>query len=244
MVEPPGRVPSVVATIGLHGSASTWVFNVVREILYAGLGDRPLLSLMAGELAHLPTDQTRAGRALLIKSHDGEPDFDAWLTARQAVIVLSVRDPRDACLSMMQRFRLTPEKAVPLLLRDCQRIVRLAERGGPLLRYETRFFDRPDSVALLAGALGQALPRDAARKFFDRYSTASVRAYAAAVPSLPSHRAVQLSHSVVDPLTQIHDRHIGDTTSGKWRSLPSEVQATMNLVFAPFLERFGYERAA
>ena len=31
--------PGLIATIGLHGSASTWVFNVVRELMIDALGE-------------------------------------------------------------------------------------------------------------------------------------------------------------------------------------------------------------
>jgi len=40
----------------------------------------------------------------VIKSHHGSEGMDAWLAAEGARVILSVRDPRDASLSMAQRF--------------------------------------------------------------------------------------------------------------------------------------------
>jgi len=34
----PAALPRVVCTVGVHGSASTWVFNVVRELVMLGAG--------------------------------------------------------------------------------------------------------------------------------------------------------------------------------------------------------------
>jgi hypothetical protein len=44
----------------------------------------------------------------------------------------------------------------------------------------------------------------------------------------------------MDRVTQIHEPHIGDTRSGKWRELPVQVQTELTQRFAAFLERFGY----
>jgi len=140
----PGRVaPYLVATIGVHGSASTWVFNVVRELLIDAFGEPRVLSLYADELALLPDEPTRAGRHLLIKSHHGSEPLDAWLAAQQARIVLSVRDPRDAAISMAQRFNAPFNHTVRWIANDCNRLLRLAPQGHPLLRYEDRFFEDP-----------------------------------------------------------------------------------------------------
>jgi hypothetical protein len=47
---------SLTATIGLHASASTWIFNVVRELLIATHGDDRALSFYADELSTLPDE--------------------------------------------------------------------------------------------------------------------------------------------------------------------------------------------
>src|SRR5581483_4458696 len=94
----------VVATIGLHGSASTWVFNIARELMAAAYGEDEVRSLYAETLGELKERYGEARRHLVLKSHHGSVALDAWLTSVSPAIVLSVRDPRDASLSMAERF--------------------------------------------------------------------------------------------------------------------------------------------
>jgi len=49
-----GSSPRHVATIGLHGSASTWVFNAVRELLSCAFGAESVLAVYADEAHELP----------------------------------------------------------------------------------------------------------------------------------------------------------------------------------------------
>ena len=60
------------------------------------------------------------------------------------------------------------------------------------------------------------------------------------------HRIVRgrVAGRQVDRLTQIHSTHIGDTVSGKWTLLPAPLQESLTAVLPPFLDRFGYPRAA
>jgi hypothetical protein len=53
--------PCVIGTIGLHGSASTWVFNVVRELMIAAAGEAQVVALYTEELDELPGD-ARSGK--------------------------------------------------------------------------------------------------------------------------------------------------------------------------------------
>jgi len=232
--------PPVVATIGLHGSASTWVFNIVRELLIAAFGEDRVLAVYAEEPRDLPAEVPSAGKFLVLKSHHGSPALDDWLAAQSARVLLSVRDPRDACLSMAQRFNAGLAQTVHWLVRDLNRLAGLQARDHFLLRYEDRFFEQPAVVAQLAGAIGlQPDPADIG-PIFARYSTESVRAFARGLETLPPDRIVATSHSVLDRVTQIHGTHIGDTRTGKWRDLPAPLQAALTSVFTPFLDSFGY----
>lgn len=232
-----------VATIGLHGSASTWVFNVVRELLIAAHGDARVLALYAEEVAQLPSDAERVGRVLLIKSHHGSAGLDAWLTENHAVGLVSLRDPRDACLSMAQRFNAPLAATVRWIGNDCNRLLRLVSPGQAMLRYEDRFFEQPAVVANIAQALMLDVSPADIEAVFARYRTDAVRAFAASVADLPAERVVRVNGFAMDRVTQILAPHIGDTRSGKWRELPAPVPAELTRVFKPFLDRFGYPSA-
>jgi hypothetical protein len=220
----------VVATIGLHASASTWVFNVVRELMVAAFGTQEVFSLYTEEPGDLPERLSRTNQHILLKSHHGSAGFDAWLESVQAATLLSVRDPRDASISMSLRFNAPLKAAVGWLVNDCRRMVTLAKQH-PLLKYEERFFEDRATVNRIAKALNVEVNSTVMDSIFDRYATGAVRSLAQKLTD---------SASEMDETTQIHRGHIGDTRSGKWRELPGDVPRELTRLFAPFLEPLGY----
>lgn len=149
-------LPRLVCTIGMHGSASTWVFNMVREILTLALGADAVLPFFADKLVHLPGEAAREGKSLIVKSHEGSDELEQWLDAGGALRLLSVRDPRDATLSLMQRFGMALQPAANAIARDGARLQRLAARGLPVWRYEDGFFHQEAALDELATRLSAA----------------------------------------------------------------------------------------
>jgi hypothetical protein len=70
---------------------------------------------------------------------------------------LTVREPRDAIASLMQRFHHTFDNALAEVAAGSVRMVALAEDRPFLLRYEDRFFDDPHTVHRVARRLGLKL---------------------------------------------------------------------------------------
>lgn len=242
MAVPDPPAPRLVATIGMHASASTWVFNVVRELLIAVVGDAQVLTFYADKLTQLPDQIAHAGRHLVIKSHHGSAPLDDWLATARAPIFLSVRDPRDACVSMSQRFKTPLNHTVRWIANDCNRLLRLAPQGHLLLRYEDRFFDDLAIAERLAHALGLRVAPEVIEVIFARYRTEAVRSFAQRLGELPPERLTPVASVMMDRVTQILGPHIGDGRSGKWRDLPGPAQAELTRLFAPFLDRFDYAR--
>lgn len=230
----------VICTIGIHGSASTWLFNAAREMLTAALGEDAVLTFFADKLEHMPDQAGFAGRTLLIKSHEGSAEFEDWLDAHSALRLLSVRDPRDATLSLMQRFRMGLQPSANAIARDGNRVVRLAARGIPVWRYEDGFFSRPEALDALSARIGCPLPPPLRARILAQYSTAAVHGFAQALESLPPERLTKVGPFTMDKVTQILGPHIGDGASGKFRRLPAEVQPQLTAFFAPLLRAFGY----
>jgi hypothetical protein len=220
----------VVATVGLHASASTWVFNVVRELMIAAFGAQEVFSLYAEAPDELPDRLSRTNQRIVLKSHHGGVDLDAWLESVQAVMLLSVRDPRDASISMSLRFNAPLRAAAGWLVNDCRRMVALCARH-PALRYEERFFEHRATVDRIARALKLDLDSNVIDSIFDRYATGAVRRFAQKLAD---------DASEMDEATQIHRGHIGDTRSGKWRDLPGDIPRELTRLFAPYLEPLGY----
>jgi hypothetical protein len=237
-----GSTAAVIATIGLHGSASTWVFNIVRELMIAAVGGGNVVTLYADTVAQLPDESALAGVHLIVKSHHGSPGLDAWLTERRALIILSMRDPRDASISMAQRFRRPLRHTAVWLANDCEHLTRLATSGHLLLRYEDRFFDDVTMVARLASAIRVNVPADVMQAIFDRYRTDAVRKFAASLADLPPERVQMVGDFRMDPVTQILAPHIGDGRDEKWYDLGPRAQVELTQFFGPFLDRFDYPR--
>jgi hypothetical protein len=236
----PHLPPPPVATIGLHGSASTWVYNIVRELLAASSGHTRVVAFFAEEMRQLPEQAAEENVRLVIKSHKpGEALLD-WLAKKDARLFLSIRDPRDACISMSLRFSAPLQASVGWLAADCRRMSLLAGSGRPFLRYEDRFFEDPRTVADLAAGLGLNPAPETLAVLFDRYRTDKVRSIARGLKDAPRETLAEVGAFLMDKETQILEPHIGDTLSDKWRRLPSDVQAKLTRYFAPFLEQFGY----
>ncbi len=235
----PAMVSDVTATVGMHGSASTWVFNVVRELVAAGGAE--LVTCYADTLATLP--EGFEGKHLLVKSHHGSDELDEWLRERGARVILSIRDPRDASVSMAQRFKSPLQMTARWIGNDASRLQRLAKLGHPVLQYETRFFERPGVVGLLGQVLQRPVAEAVQAAIFNRYSTEAVRRHAASLDRLPAERVTMVGDFTMDKETQILNTHIGDGMIGKWRALPANVRAEMTRFFTPFLEQFGYPLA-
>ncbi len=238
---PVGKAPLVVATAGMRGSASTWVYNVVRELMIDAVGEHQVFPIFSEMANGVPGEADRFGRRyLVVKSHSGSAGLDAWLTAAKAPVILSVRDPRDATISMARRFAMSLERAAGLIIQDCERLLRLASLGHPLLRFEDRFFDQPSTIEQIAGVLGLRPAADTIDAIFTAYRTDAVRAFAARLSDLPPARLAMSETSAVDLVIQIHTCHIGDARAGEWRRQSPSQQASLTRLFEPWLDRLRY----
>jgi hypothetical protein len=231
-------VKSLTATIGLHGSASTWVFNVIRELMIAAHGEDQVITAYADTLDKVP--EAYGEKHLVLKSHHGSAEMDDWLRTQKARMFLSIRDPRDASISMAQRFKAPLQQSARWIANDCARLERLAPLGHPVLRYEDSFFDRPEAIGILCTILNLEITEATQAKIFARYRTEAVRAFAATLATLPAERVAMVGDFTMDKVTQILSPHIGDGTTGKWRGLPEQVQTELTRFFSPFLQAFGY----
>jgi hypothetical protein len=244
MLVPPG-LPApdrrLIVTIGLHGSASTWVYNIVRELMIARHGPDEVVALYADFVAGLLEERGLTSRHVVWKTHHGGPHWEDFARACRPTVLLSVRDPRDAALSLSGRFGIDRERAAQAIAPTCLRAIQCADKGHTVLRYEDRFFDDPDTVALIARLIGAEAPAAVQERIFESYRTAAVRAFAAELDGLPAERRAGGDEVPHDRVTQIHRTHIGDGRVGKWRDLLTPAQQrAFTVFFGPFLTRFGY----
>ena len=238
------NVPHVVITMGLHGSGSTWVFNIARELVLATVGAEAMVSGFSATPAALLAHEGIVGRHLVCKTH-GWQNLHVFAYLSSAVVVVTVRDPRDCVVSLIERFKETFPRALGGLAQECLHASACADLGAVVLRYEDRFFDDPAVVRTLARHIGVEVSETVASAIFDRYRTEAVRAFAATVSSLPRERLEGDGKPLLfDRVTHITNTHIGDGLIGKWRERTDpQQQSSMAQHFAGFLARFDYQMA-
>lgn len=236
------RNPRIIMTIGVYSSASTWLFNVLRELMIAQHGQNRVLAIYSDTVAKVIGDQQALNRYVVWKMHFGEPAWEVFAQFADPTILLTVRDPRDAVLSLVNRFNTSVQLAAKGVGMSCNRVLQCAQAEYPILRYEDGFFQNPETIRRVAEHIGVGPDGAVIDGIRDRFSTESVRAFAEQVTSLPAERMKgDPTIDLYDEVTQIHRGHIGDGSVGKWRhQLTAEQQRAITDHFAPFLTRFGY----
>jgi hypothetical protein len=236
----------VTLTFGIPGSASTWVFNVVRELRMLQHDGRPVESFYSDWVAKVQQvlqDNQQMDRFLIWKLHEPDQHWRRFLSESRLPLILSLRDPRDAMLSLMERFGEAADHALDRVSVALERVIESVEFDHVALRYEDGFFERASTVRDLAVYLGVAMTDAQQARIFTAYQTASVKQFAEQIDTLPAARVRRVDTLHYDDVTQIHRRHIGNQRVGKWRDqFDADERKLLNARFRPFLDAFGYDR--
>jgi len=221
-VLPPGARGFLAA--GLYSSASTWMFNLVAQILKAG-GWRDLKTLYMDKLDDAAVDAIRNAPCFLAKSHIPGPALGPLLESCGLPVVMTVRDPRDAIASMMLRWNLGFDLAFGRVRTSAQALAKLAGyRPALLFRYEDGFMLDERCAETVARWLGVALSAADRRALLAELTPQAVEARIAAW-----QRSGVLGNGAPDveyePETHWHVGHIGDRLVGKWPGILTAAQA-------------------
>jgi hypothetical protein len=229
----------IVVTLGVPGSASTWIFNVCRELLSAD-------GTVAAGFLHRDVDfaaPLAAGAAhTLFKAHVLSRPMIEKLAALDARIFVTLRDPRDCVVSLLERFRYGFDRALREVMRSAACIVMLGVRADRVYRYENRYWEQSGIIDDLCAALDLDMPREARDKVTASYHRAALEKVVAAVPSLDEGRLAVHDDIVYDKLTHWHPNHFGDGIVGKW---PTRLAPTSREIVAGAFGWFdrGYDLA-
>ncbi len=234
----------LIISAGLYGSGSTWMFNVIAMILRradpAARIHRTYTDLFQDE--EIPG---HGSDVVLIKTHRPPSAVRLMTRLTATPTVLTVRDPRDAAVSLMTRFGLDFEGVMEDIRQSAAAVTPLADCPHVLcVRYEDRFTSRRETLDAVATRLGAVLtPADREAIWLTLTPTAvssTIEALAAGGAFDDAPPAETFDHD-----TQWHPNHVGDGRVGKWRTLLTPEQAS-RVVSAtePFGERFGYSSAS
>jgi len=218
----------IVLCLGLQGSASTWTFNVVRDLLAAS--GEPVLGFEATGLAAAESALGGAPAHVVIRAHNVMPGLLALLGAAEARFVLTTRDPRDSVASLCTRLGAHTASWVMEVVRSLASIWTVQQRFGlEASAYESGFHANPEAGPLLAEHLGLSLDAEDARRIAARWSLDRVKALIAspAVRWQPGNRRFRF-----DPDSGFNEAHIGDGRVGKWvDNLPANEAFLVNRAF-------------
>jgi hypothetical protein len=223
----------------MQSSGSTWLYNIVREILAISGLDHVAYRAEIYDNFH----DTRAaeGENAVLRGHNIESLLLRVLKLADVKAVLSFRDPRDAIASFLQRFGDYGAK-FPRICNDATRSLAALLSASQHLDhcsffYEDGFTGDPESVRRLAAFLGYSLREDQVYHIFDKYRAETVRAFTAAISELPADRLfVDDTNNAMDRETSFHRTHMSDMRVGKWRDFfDAEAQSALTATFGDYV---------
>jgi hypothetical protein len=238
--------PRIVICLGLYSSGSTWVFNVVREIWLAEVDAATTASafksLCLDTEAELPLDTFEARRITLkthIPSDMSSDELLRLIAVCRGPVILTVRDPRDAIVSAMRRFRVSFDVALGAIALNAQAILQLAGlREVSVLRYEDGAIGSPGIFDHITSLLGATLRPGLREKILSSLAPDAVRS---TIDRLCASGVITNARPW-DPETHWHFDHIGDGRVGKYvGELSHAQQSLVKSRTAAFCKRFGYE---
>jgi len=215
--------PRIVWCLGLYASASTWAFNVLREMA-AG---QTAVQTHFLSTSFTPPSLAAPNTTHLIKTHEVEnPAALAWLNRHATHILVTLRDPRDAIASLMQYHGYDFPRALDYVhkaLRLCTQFAQ--DPRAKTLHYETKFFDNPKTLTTLNDFLALQTPPDALANIFANSRRDRIDAYIAALPTKPGVLQERTTGDLLDPETHWHTHHAGRTGEpGRWKTLLTQAQ--------------------
>jgi hypothetical protein len=233
--------------LGMYASASTWTFNVVRQIAATLLPDKPVLARFVAE--ELPDADAAAGRTVVVKTH-GAP-CHAELARRASAIIITIRDPRDAIASLLRHNKPPFEVALKVTeatARMCGDF--MSDPRAMALRFEDGLFDDPATIGRIAARFPGVLAEADRERICAGLRRDAVDGFIARLADLPS--AITALDEVTgqidtfDPLTGWHTHHAGRTAEiGRWwRELTQQQVDAIEQRPGGWMQRLGYQPSA
>ncbi|CAB3782112.1 sulfotransferase domain-containing protein [Pararobbsia alpina] len=231
----------LVLNVGVEGSASTWVDNVVKSLLKLN-GSEEVTAGYVSEMKTAAQNHQRRVENAILKSHQPKNDFLFMMDVGAAKSILTIRDPRDSVVSLMQRFDRPFENCLRDVARSLSYLDDVDFKNVLLLRYEDRFFEKIETVGLIAEYLGTAASGEQIGEIFERYSAAAVRGLLSQLSDLPIQE-LDVGEHVAHRGTGFFARHIIDSRSGRYREVLTLGQIhQIESVIGHAYDRYGYER--
>jgi hypothetical protein len=234
--------------LGMFSSASTWTFNVMRQIAIALSPDGTTQAQFLDFDDPIPPFHESRG-IVLFKTHGSGVARE--LGRRAEGIVITLRDPRDAVVSLMQSNKLPFDIALRMTEVSAWTCVPFMKHPRSLLlHFEDRFFDDPATVGRVAALFPGTLPQGKSTQIFAALRRDAVDAFIADMDGKPTTQtafnAVTGRQDVFNVATGWHRHHAGRTGEvGRWhRDLTDFQIRAIEHRMRPWMERVGYDSMA
>jgi len=206
--------------LGMYASASTWLFNVVRQVLQLAQQEKVQVAFISGKEKHLTFDGPRA--VTIIKSHEvNNEDRIVDVSRNSRKILITIRDPRDAVASLMQAHGYDFDKALGFVEQSATLCMNFTkDRRVKLFQYETGFFEDTRTVGAVAEHLGYKLEKDVILAIYKSLTRSEVERHIQKMPKMPGILKSTEAGDLLDTKTQWHSHHAGRSGEiGKWKRL-------------------------
>jgi len=236
--KPPAKI---ILCAGLKSSGSTWLYNVVIRLLKETRGGKTT-AFYADKVALFPRGSEQA-QFLVVKSHVPSEPLLFVTRLTRGRIFLTIREPRDSVVSLMQRFRYSFEAALKDVAEEAARIVEFSRaRDVVLLRYEDRFHEDRKTIAEVAALIGVRAPKALQQKIFKALTPDAVKRKIRNLKTQGVFGAAPKPEDF-DPATHWHPGHVGDGRMGKYAEFLSAAQQEDVIAQTrDYCKRFGYLR--
>ena len=181
------------------------------------------------------------GDRFVLKTHCPSSRILTLCQLHALPVVMTIRDPRDAVVSLMQRFGQDFPTALGRVQQSAAIMVDVYGKLGPLLlKYEGAFIGK-SGIAAIARHLCLTPTVHAVTQLAEGLSSENICLHLESLLASGQLRGEKPDEEW-EAATQWHPHHIGDRRIGKYRDVLAPAQiANMNDRMSTFLALFGYD---
>ena len=226
---------------GMFASGSTWLYNVTLAIATDLDGGRAPHGRFVFDMADTVGLMDTPGRHI-VKAHQARRGVEA-VALRSDAILVTLRDPRDAVVSLMLYQGFSFYRALLNVRYAAEACLLLAAHPRAVtLHYELGFIDDPATLTGIARHMGGALSQQRGDEIFASTRRPAVEAFIAGLETQPT-TIVDRFGDVFDLASHWHRHHAGRTGEiGRWRRMlyPAQV-AGIETGLRDWMQTFGYQ---
>ena len=210
----------IILCSGMMRSASTWSYNIARQVLLCGLsGQRATVGVGYEEGERLEKaifDASAPNVYGIFKTHSMTNRVIQLINIGAVRNIFTIRDPRDAVLSRNRFVDETIETSIARIKSSILPAKHFAKSATLFLRYDDIVNSPAAVIDAIAKHIDVELPVDVIDQLVDKNSRDNVELKVANMECDSFSIDVPTGHKV-DMLTGYHENHITDGRTGGWK---------------------------